>query len=251
MAFGTRRHSRDNEAEADRQAFAFMKKTGYDCHAITTALQMLDKVDDSLLYKPLRLEQAFHFNDYPFRTRWIQKESAIFSQLSGDDSPLSRNEKDSLKTHPDCTKRMGMLADSVSAYPGKKFLVDEKTFNQLKKDFAVEIAEQAYRANNLSRNLYYSLLMLQQQENMSWAIYSVARCLNKIYECQRDHQLGTMVDTESKGYPDDYNALLRLLNRVRLDEVAALSIHFCEKYGKQMEGDEAFAREKSKAQKFK
>jgi len=50
IAFDSRRHSRENEAEADRQAFTFMKRTGYDCGAIKTSLSVLDVIDDSLIY---------------------------------------------------------------------------------------------------------------------------------------------------------------------------------------------------------
>src|SRR5688500_14115065 len=75
-AFSSRRDNRENEAAADRLAFSFMKKTGYDCNAIKTGLELLDKVDDSLLYKPLALQQVFHFNEHPFKKKWIQKEAS-------------------------------------------------------------------------------------------------------------------------------------------------------------------------------
>ena len=101
---------------------------------------MLDNVDDSLLFKPLKLEQVFNFPDYPFKKRWIQKESVLFSEMKEDDSPLTQKEKDSLKTHPDCAKRILMLEDSVrKAGEGKKFLVNEQLFKQLKEDFVVEM----------------------------------------------------------------------------------------------------------------
>ena len=160
IAFNGRRHSRDNEAAADRHAFLFMKNTGYDCGAIRTSLELLDKIDDSLLHRPLDIQLAFNFNEYPFKNKWIQKESAIFSQVD-DNSSLSKKEKDSLKTHPDCAKRILLLNDSIQSAPGKKFLVNEKLFNQLKKDFFLEITEECYRENKLSRNLYYNLLLLQ------------------------------------------------------------------------------------------
>src|SRR5436853_5092109 len=31
FAYGSSRHSRENEAEADRQGFLFLKNTGFDC----------------------------------------------------------------------------------------------------------------------------------------------------------------------------------------------------------------------------
>ena len=38
FTFSSRRHSRENEAAADKLAFHFMRKTGYDCNAIKTCL---------------------------------------------------------------------------------------------------------------------------------------------------------------------------------------------------------------------
>jgi len=253
LAFDSRRHSRSNEAEADLQAFNFMKKTGYDCNAIRTSLELLDKIDDSSLYKHLDLEHVFNFSDYPFKKKWIQKESAIFSQLDENGSPLTQEQKDSLKTHPDCSKRILLLTDSLekARSTGKKFLVDEKVFNELKKDFFAEIIEQCYRNDNLSRNLYYSLLLLQGNENIPMAVYSVARCLNRIYENQKNHTLGLMIDLENKAFTGDYNLLLRILSRLRLDEIAALNYYFCRQYDEQMKDYPDFIKEMKKIQKIK
>ena len=252
IAYGFRRHSRENEAEADKYAFTFMKKTGYDCNGIITCLNLLDKVDDSDFSKPLVLEEVFNFNDYPFKKKWIQKESMIFSKMTNDDSPLTVKEKDSLKTHPDCERRIALLADSIHAVAaGKTFIVNETYFNQLKKDFLVEMTEQLYKDKNLSRNLYYCLLMLQDKENLQFSIYSIARGLNRAYESQKDHRLGTLVSKEGREYSDDYNLLLRMFDKIRLDEIADLNNYFCRYYQLLMTGYEGFEEEYSKAKKIK
>ena len=113
LEFGNRRHRRENETKADRYAFMFMKNTGFDCNGIKTCLQLLDKVDDSLLYKSIDPGLIFNFSSYPFKKKWIQNESAIFSQMSNDNSPLTKKERDSLRTHPDCAVRISFLEDSI------------------------------------------------------------------------------------------------------------------------------------------
>lgn len=249
LVFDSRKHSRTNEAEADGQAFKFMKNTGYDCHAILSTLQLLDKVDSATIFKPINVEQVFNFSEYPFKKKWIQKESGIFSEMEENDSPVSQKEKDSLKTHPDCTKRISLLQNSISTLQnnGKLFLVNETFFKQLKKDFMAEITEQCYVKKNLSRNLYYNLSLLQAADNIPMAVYSVARCLNEIYEKQQQHKLGTSIDKENKNYPADYNQLLRLLDKLRLDEIAEININFCTKYQRQMKDDAAFIQQMIKA----
>jgi hypothetical protein len=252
FAFGSHQHKRDNEAEADKQAFLFMKKTGYDCTGIKTCLQLLDKIDDSLFRKPIDLEQTFSFSNYPFKKKWVQKESVIFGAMTDDGSPLTQKEKDSLKTHPDCAVRISLLEDSIQkAIPGKFFLVNESLFSQLKKDFYVEFSEQQFKSNNIGRNLYYSLQMLQNNENFPYAVYAIARDLNLIYENQKNHKAGVFTSKEARGYPTDYNLLLRMLDRLRLEEIAVLNYHFCMQYKAQMSAYAGFDEELNKAIKQK
>ena len=252
FAFGSHQHRRENEAEADRQAFRFMKNTGYDCKGIISCLQLLDKVDDSTFHKPVDIEQTFNFSSYPFKKKWIQKESAIFGAMTDDGSPLTQAEKDSLKTHPDCTVRISLLYDSIQKVQiGQKFLVNESLFRQLKKDFYVEFAEQQFKSNNVGRNLYYSLQMLQSNENFPYAVYSIARNLNLIYEKQKNHQVGLITGKETRGYPADYNLLLRMLDRLRLEEIANLNYNFCMQYKAQMSAYTGFNEELNKAIKYK
>jgi Peptidase family M48 len=249
LAFGNRRHSRTNEAAADAQAFGFMKKTGYDCNASTTCLQLLDKVDDSALFKPLQLQEIFNFPDYAFRQRWIEKESAIFGQMNSDESPvLNKKEKDSLKTHPDCTQRIKLLKDSVKSVPaGKNFLVNETLLRQLQKDFIVEMTEQGFKSDHLGQHLYFSLLMLQNGTNLPYATYAVARCLNRVYTLQKQHRLGLSMDKEARGYPDDYNLLLRFADKLKLDELAELAYQFCHQHEAAMKVYPVFEKELSTA----
>jgi hypothetical protein len=250
IVFDNRRHSRDKEAEADMQGFQFFRRTGYDGFAIKSTLLMLDKVDDTSFYKPLNLQQVFSFPEYPFKTKWIKKESAIFSGIGDDDiSGLTKQEKDSLKTHPDCVKRIALLEDSINIIRGRNYLVNEKQFNRLKNDFIAELTEQCFQSDNLSRNLYLCLQMLQEEKNIPLAIYSVGRALNVIYEQQKAHKLGQMTDVESKFFPEDYNLLLRMLDKIRLDEIAALSYNFCTAHYGVMKGYEGFEEEMNKARK--
>jgi Zn-dependent protease with chaperone function len=251
ITFDSRHHSRENEAEADRQAFKFMKNTGYDCGAAKTTLSLLDKIDDSLVLGSPDIRQTFNFPDYPFKRKWVEKESSIFSQVTNNSS-LSEKERDSLKTHPDCSKRILLLNDSLrTAVPGQKFMVNENLFKRLKKDFFYEMTEHCYRSKNLSRNLYYSLKMLDAKENMQLAVFSIARSLNMIYENQKTHTMGDLVSAETRGYPDDYNLLLRMLSRLRLEEVANVSYYFCNQYASVMKDYPGFEAEMNKARRFK
>lgn len=251
--FSSRRHTRAHEAEADRLAFSLLKNTRFDCNGIKTCLQLLDKIDSSALFQPLKLDQVFNSPEYPFRKKWIQKETMIFSELGENESGFTQKEKDSLKTHPDCEKRIALLNDSLQQVAGKgvTFLVDEQQFRRLKEEFFFEISEQCFREKQLSRHLYYSLLLLQSPIYKETAIYSVTRCLNLLYDKQKEHQLGLTVDKEEKGYPEEYNLLLRMLDRLRLDEFANINYQFCVRHAAEMKNFPPFIQEARKAQQRK
>ncbi|MFM9910735.1 MAG: M48 family metalloprotease, partial [Chitinophagaceae bacterium] len=227
IVFDNRRHSREYEADADRKAYEYVLKSGFYTGAAEAVLLMLDKVDDTAYFKSLQADKLLNFANYPFKQKWIQKESAIFIEMKEETDQKKKQEEDSLKTHPDCLKRIELLHKNKITLTGNDFLINENFFTKLQSDFLVEITEACYENNNLSRNLFYSLQMIQEKRFMPYAVFSTARCLNKIFEEQKNHKLGLQIDIENKDYPEDYNLLLRLLSRIRLQELGLVILHFC------------------------
>jgi hypothetical protein len=113
------------------------------------------------------------------------------------------------------------------------------------------LTEQQFKSKNLGRNLYYSLLILHSGENTPFAVFSIARCLNYIYNSQKEHLLGTVTDKETRGYPENYNLLLRMLDRLRLEEIANLNYNFCMQYKGELSLYEGFNEELQKTIKQK
>lgn len=246
MVFDSRRHGRDNEAEADEYALRFMKNTGYDCMAIRTCLQTLDDIDDTSYFnRPPAIQKELDFAGYPFKQSWITKQSSIFSQIKEDDSPESKQEKDSLKTHPDCEKRI-LLFEAHWKDDGTKrtpFLVNEEKFHELNRQLFYEIMEECYREDKLSRNLYYALALLENEADNRYAVYSVVRCFNRLWYLQKDHKLQQAIEKEDRTFPAEYNLLLRMLDRLRLDEIVSLSNAFASLHAEQMKTYPGFAAE--------
>jgi len=248
LQFDIFRHSREGEEEADRIGLQFFKNTGYSGTAPITAMQLLDKIDDTSYFSPLQLAKVLSFPDYPFKDRWVKKESMIFGAMNLDEaSGLSKKERDSLKTHPDCSRRLELLKASAATINGQHFQINESLFRKFKTSFIPEIVEEVYRSGNVSFNLYLALRMLQDGQHKPLAIYSIARALNEIYQHQKDHKLGLIIETENRYYKEEYNLLLRMLYRLRLYEIAELNYHFCKQHENEMTGYEGFADEMKKA----
>ena len=250
LSFNSRRHSRENEAEADLQAIKFLLPTQFELTGATSCLKMLDTVDDSAYYGVLDLPRALHLPDYPFQKRWIQNESTIFGQMKGESSGLTQNEKDSLRTHPDCSKRISVLEPLITAASrNQAHGVDPVLFDQLKERFSIEIIEQLYRDENYSLSLYFSLGLLQQGSQRPYALYSIARVFNALYDAQLNHRLGKVTDKESRENSSDYNLICRMIDRLRLSELAELNYHFCRNYESIMSDYIGFHQEYAKAKK--
>lgn len=227
--FDSRRHSRDNESQADSFAVELMKNTPFDVHASLSCLALLDSVDNDKYNIPIPLETIFNFNQYPFKKSWIEEEQSFFSQMAKANDKKNENEKDSLKTHPDCKVRIGLLTNMVNDY-GKiqKVVTDSNSssFDSLKHIFDYEIIEYCFNSGNVSRSFYYTLQMLQFFPEDKYLQANVIRCLNKIYESQKAHTFGKVVESPTAFTEEKYNSFLQFLGRLRLTEIAALSYYY-------------------------
>lgn len=255
LTLNTRRHGRDKESQADAFAIDLMIKAGYALEAARNTLQLLDKVDDTLFINPqgAEVEKMFNLPEFAFKKRWTQKESMIFGEMVEDVDAKTKKEEDSLKTHPDCEVRIRQLepiiAKATSA--GRMNQVDSAYFQQLRRDFYYEIMEECYRGDLLGRNLYYAILLLNREPGNKTAIFSIARAWNDVYQSQMVHKLGLKVETEDKTYPAGYNNLLRMVGRIKLDEILALNTAFCKMYYEEMKDIPAFKAELKRLYEFK
>jgi Zn-dependent protease with chaperone function len=230
VVFNSRKHSRTHEAEADYYAYKFMSNSMFNLNSVITSLQMLDKIEDTSIFKPLKIDVVLNSPEYPFKKKWIQEETSIFSEIKLKKDTSNKNEADSLKTHPDCTKRIALLKDTIAKSVKKSspyFITNEITFNKIKEKFLMEAVEYCYTNKQLSLNLYLALSMFQDKKETPYAVYSIARCLNVIFEKQKKHTLGNAIHTENKDFEDDYNQLLRMLSSLSLSEIAAINYNFC------------------------
>ncbi|MEN9548302.1 MAG: hypothetical protein RIR12_893 [Bacteroidota bacterium] len=247
-----RRHSRDKEAEADKMGLHFLSNTGYTGKGFMRTMQVLDKIDDTALFHPPSVATLLHTTAYPFKQRWIKKETSIFAAMTSDEEDEKvKKEKDSLKTHPDCKTRLLALQEDALKISGADFLVDKNYFLLLKEELIPELLEEMYRSKNISYNLYFSLQMLPEKKWQSLAVYNILRAFNLIYEYQKKHEVGIIVETENKHYAAAYNDLLRMLSRITLQEIADLNYSFGIKYTELLSGNGLFEIEKEKALAYK
>ena len=240
LLFKNRHHSREFEQSADSMAMELMKNTGFSCAEALNCLAILDSVDKEK-YGPADVSKAFSFPAFSFKKQWLQSDDLIFSS-SEDEETRTRREKDSLKTHPACSTRIARLTPVVNGIQntGKKFLVSESYFLQLQKAFDYEEVAYCIELNMVSRALFLSLQMLETSPRDAFLTATVGKCLNQVFSYQKKHELNKIVDLPNPQYDSAYNDLLRLLQNLRLQEIAALSYYYLRQHEEALSDDENF-----------
>ncbi|OQP68060.1 M48 family metalloprotease [Niastella populi] len=229
ITFDNRRHSREHEAEADSLALEWLKNTSFDVRESLSCLALLDSIDRDKYNATLPLKQVFSFPEYPFQEKWTKEEKTLFSTMAALSEEESKKERDSLKTHPDCSLRVARLKDRVQQYynsNSRTFVINEKQFRQLQNDFDYEIIDFCYRSDNVSRSLYYTLQMLESQPTNAYLITNTGRCINKLFNAQKNHTLSKVADLPSPYNDKNYNNLLEFIQRLRLPDLGAFSYYY-------------------------
>jgi Zn-dependent protease with chaperone function len=243
LTFGNRRHSRENESEADSLAVEWLKNTSFDVRESLTCLALLDSIDRDKYSITPALNRVFNFQEYPFQEKWVKEEKSLFGSLAAASETENQHEKDSLKTHPDCSKRINQLKNRVEQYykPGSRpFVINETQFIQLRNDFDYEIIDYCYRSDEVTRSLYFTLQMLEVQPANGYLITNVGRCINKLFTAQKNHTLSKVADLPSPYNDKDYNTLLEFIQRVRLADLGAFSYYFLQRQQNNLLSNEEF-----------
>jgi len=232
FAFNTRRHGRENENEADSMAVELMRASRFDPSQAITTLSLLDNIDTDTLNIATTLQKIFHAREYPFQKRWIKVESGL---LGGHATLEKDNEMtDSLKTHPDCKTRMKAMDTLLSRF--KETSISKQTgttnslFRELQKLFSYEVVEFAYTSDNYTRSLFYTLEMLEQHPADPYLVAQVGKIFNGLYDSQKNHTLGKVIELPSPYHNANYNLLLQFIQNLYREEYASISYHYLKQY---------------------
>ncbi len=228
MAFNILKHSREYELEADRYALKFIKNTSYSLSAIFTALNKMAILEDTEKKEKLSVDSIFNFKDYPFRKDWIYKESQIFADMT-DNGDYNVNEKEQLKTHPDCAKRIEALTAEINgivATSRKEFVVDADFFNTAKKNLLHETIYFLWKKRALSRQIYLSLRSIKENEEPHLHQLLILKSFNLLFDLRKAHSAGTTIDDEDSQFSEGYNMLVRMLSSLSLKEISSISFNW-------------------------
>ena len=241
LTFNSRRHGRLHESEADSMAIEFMKNTRFEMSEALSTLALLDSIDADTLKIDLTLQKMFDFKEYPFRKKWIAKEEGLL----GGHAILQWDETvaDSLKTHPDCQKRIQILEPHIQQYATTiKVLnpVNADKFNELTHRFKYEIIEHSFVSDNYTKSLLHTIELLKEYPADPYLVTQVGKIFNGLYNAQAKHTLSKVIDLPAPYFEPNYNLLLQFIQNLYKEDFAAIGFHFLNQYAAQMENYPAF-----------
>ena len=234
LSFDSRRHSRDHEAEADSMGLALLSHTGFDVSGALTTLALLDGIDKDVFDTESSLRRTFNSAAYPFRNKWV----AVEGGLLGGHARVEEDKelRDSLKTHPDCQKRILLIRPMVGPRngTGRRFM-DSAAFVRWQEAFHYEAIEYAYTSKKYTESLFLTLEWQQSRPKDTYLISQAGRVLNGLYAAQKAHRLSEVADLPGPAYPENYNLLLQFVQNLYLEDLASISYYYLKGYHPQLD----------------
>lgn len=234
------RHSRLYESEADSLAMVYLSNTRYNLSEAYNCLAIIDTVDQPKYLYDIEVDKVFNSEGHPFDSTWLIQESSFIKSKSEENLDW---EYDSLKTHPDCKKRIAYLKQrfsNISQEDKTNFLQDKKLFSQIvyKSDF--EKVENYYLKGNYGKALYTAFQLLNIYPNNAYLHSMVGKNMYKIYIAQKNHVLGKSVALPSQAYIKSYNDILIFIYNLRLRDIKKIAHSYMSEKSEFYGDDEEF-----------
>ena len=241
FTYGNRRHSRYKESEADSLAVVYLSRTRYKPAAALEALAILDRTD-SVAWREVPYKTLFDAPQYPFQPAWLQQKKNSLSAPAGGFKESAWS-NDSLKTHPDCRKRIAQVGRQLPNLPAAgsgDFLQTPAAFANLRKWSAFEIVEGLYDFENYGYCLFRTLQLLQEYPDDAYLNAMVVKCLYHCRDYQQNHELRRVLDLPDPANDAEYNRFLGLMNQLRLRDLAQIGYYYCENRREKYQANEDF-----------
>lgn len=229
--YDTRKHSRDNESQADSLGLVFMKNTDYQLSASISTLMLLDTIDHYKYQKEIDLKRWFDFEQYSFKSRWLTVEQTMFGgRVENEDNFF---DTDSIKTHPDCEVRWNTLNGYIRPFgptTGRRLFVrDSAYFHQKFRKFDYEFIQGWIHLEEYGRGMFFTLKQLENNPDDPFLLGALMEIMRRIHKLQKDHILSDHVQKPSSDHEKEYRQILEFLENIRLSELAKLGYYFMEK----------------------
>jgi len=218
-------YSRQNEFQADSIGFRLIAAAGYQKPEAINVLNILDQSDHLRFTDTLVLQDFFHFENYPFKTYWLDKEN---SMMSWEEDPSLTTIPDSLKSHPDCSIRIARLETQSANVPGieKGNISTRQDLQTIAGIIPFEVVESLVNSHEYVLALYLALHMQKEYPQNLYLKCVADHCLYELGDAIRRNEFLEYVEFPDKDFSIGYNHLLVFLHNMNSSSLKNLFHHY-------------------------
>ncbi len=226
LGFSFSKHSREDEFDADSVGLTYLLNSSYSPSGSYRTMEILDSVEVTEYQAKVDFQKYFTFADYPFKQSWLKYEKSSFVHKSPEDE---FGNSDTLKSHPDCKKRLLQLKKITSTYFSAKERVavrEMATVSSVAKRCGFELVDSEHHFKNYGKSLYIAFDLIEQYPQSKYLTAMIGINLYRIYVSQKNHVMSKSVSFPNARYPESYNRFLTFFYGLRLSELGMLSYQY-------------------------
>ena len=215
--------SREHEIQADSLGVAFLKKTNYNQASVQKLLKHLDDCDkETDTLKPEDYKKFFTTKNQKFIEEWFEKED--FSKYKYSKENIFKFDVDSLKTHPDCSKRIEKIAEYKITESKKEFSVNENYFKKLKSVAVYETIYNDFKKKKYGYCFYSCLKLLNKTPNDPFLQKTMSSCLTLLAKSKKDMKFNSYIPRiNPKDQTNAEQIFFNFMNNLTVNEIDRLS----------------------------
>jgi Zn-dependent protease with chaperone function len=229
-SLNTNYHQRRYETQADSLGYALLTRTQYDAPQAYRALELLDVIDQPDAPEPLELGRYFSCASFTRPLTAAPAPKSIFAVQR--EAPTALELTDTLKSHPDCAKRMRLIrrlaADKVASGPQAG---TSAQWERLRQASRLEVVQAWFDYDCYDRAFYGALQQLRREPQNAYLQAVVVLCLYELRQHMQQHKFYEVVSNTSAHNPASFNELLGVLNGLQLADFKNLSACFAQTTG--------------------
>lgn len=221
-------HSRNHEVQADTMGMRFFMNTDYSPIEAIRCINLLDTIDYYKFRNKINYKTHFSNPDFSFKERWLTVEQIMFGEVVTEKEYFNR---DSIKTHPDCSERVIQLRKSLIDKPvrGTAFLQSKENFLSIKDRMDREYIDAWIKKENYGQAFFHTMKHLESDPDNLFLKHRMGKILFQLYVSQENHELSKYVSKPNSKYEEEYNIALEFIENIRLSELADLAFYFMQK----------------------
>ena len=222
FSINERRHGRNHELVSDSLALRLMQAAGFDALAAPSVMDVLEACDDEVYERIADPMQALLDGGADPTGDWnIQDETSSLGGVNLSNDSL----KEELKTHPDCDIRKAALFDLLDLPSSTRLRQRDSLYLPVRETAAHAVLESALVEGDMGRAVFVGLQLLTNGAHDGEVHAGMSMAFDGLWQGMRLHLLSEVLQHPSKNHSEAYQRTLKMLNRLRMRDHAALAAY--------------------------